>query len=126
MTQKYSFKHIQIFDHLLGYTEDTKAGLKKLQQLFAQESAETKLMLDIYTRSLSNHATKEELKHANQQFRELLKALGLTTIFVLPGGMITLPLTILAAKKLGIDILPKSFKKSDPTPSTPLNNDDCH
>ncbi len=119
-----------IRDQFVTYGENTVNGLKRLQQIFAQESSESKLMMEVYGRSLINKATPEELQQANKQFGELLKTLGLGTIFVLPGGVVTLPLTIMAAKKLGVDILPASFKNKVPTEKLvekPLSgDDDCH
>jgi hypothetical protein len=128
MKKTTSEKHITVRDQLIDYGENTVNGLKRLQQIFAQESSESKLMMEIYGRSLINKASSEELQHANKQFGDLLKTLGLGTLFVLPGGVVTLPLTILAAKKLGIDILPSSFKSKLPPAqqSAMLPDDDRH
>ena len=69
------------------------------------------MMLEIYARFYVNKASKQELEEVNKQFRDLLKTVGLGTIFIFPGGMITLPLTLVIAKRMGVDLIPSSFKK---------------
>ena len=115
-------KQLKVREHLLGYTEHTLQGLKHVQKALTQETVESKTMVESYAKFLANKATPTEIEHANKQFQNLLKTLGLGTLFILPGGVVTLPLTILAAKKLGIDLVPDAFKSHGlptATPSTP-------
>ena len=88
-------------------------GYKKIKQILSQESAETKLMLSIYKKSLSKTATPEELIIANRQIKEIFKLAGFSGLIILPGTVFILPVLIKAAKKYNIDILPESFKKND-------------
>ena len=55
-------------------------------------------------------ASPEDIKLANKQFRDLLKSMGLGVIIVLPFSPITLPLVVKLGRKLGVEVLPDSFK----------------
>ena len=95
------------------YVEDYKSrmveALNKLKKGLAQESDQTKEMLDIYLRQTQGQASKEELKIAHQQFCDILKGVGLSALLVLPFSPIALPLFVKIGEKLGINILPDSF-----------------
>ena len=71
-------------------------------------------MLEQYAKYLSGDATKEEMKQANEQFRQLLKTLGVGAFLILPGSVITLPLIVMLGKKFGINLLPNFFHKKFP------------
>ena len=90
--------------------EQAKNGFEVLKQHLAEESDETKSMLEIYHRSLEGKATREEMKEANEQFLDLIRIAGMGTFFsIVPGSMLLLPLAIVGANKLGIRLLPSSF-----------------
>ncbi len=82
-----------------------------LRDKFAEESLETKEMLEIYARYSQGKASKEEMKIANEQFRDLIRALGLSAFIVLPFAPLTIPLIVKISQKLGIEILPSSFRR---------------
>ena len=84
--------------------------LSLLEQAMADESHETATMIKIYLRFTRGEANAEEMEHANEQFRELVKALGLGILFALPLGSITLPLIVKLGQHFGIDIIPKSHR----------------
>ena len=88
-----------------------RAFFLRLQQALAQETQETKTMLQTYQRFAVGQASREEMDRANQQFRSVLKSMGFGVLLLLPFSPITLPLAIQLGKKLGIDILPDSMKK---------------
>lgn len=67
-------------------------------------------MLEIYSRWTQGQATDQEMWQANEQFRDILRGLGLGIFAVLPFAPITIPIMVKIGKKLGIDILPSSFK----------------
>ena len=90
--------------------QDLINSLGQVKKGLAQESVETKEMLEIYYRYSQKEATKEEMERANEQFRDLLKATGLGFFAVLPFSPITIPLIVKIGKKVGIEILPSSFK----------------
>jgi len=84
--------------------------LSLLEQALADESHETVAMVKTYLRFTRGEANAEEMEHANEQFRDLLKALGLGILFALPLGSITLPLIVKLGQHFGIDIIPKSHR----------------
>lgn len=114
-------KSSTLLNHLSRYGDQAIHGLKRVQHILAQETAESKEMLETYAKTLANAATPEEVQKANKQFVDLIKTVGLGTLFILPGGVVTLPLTIAAAKKMGVNILPDSFKA--PVEKTPKEVD---
>ena len=59
---------------------------------------------------LVKRLTKTTMDKANSQFTDLIKNVGLIGVFALPGGLVAIPLLVKLGKKLGIDILPKSYK----------------
>ena len=59
---------------------------------------------------LVKRLTKDAMDKANNQFTDLIKNVGLIGVFALPGGLVAIPLLVKLGKKLGIDILPKSYK----------------
>ena len=87
------------------------SGLKKLKLILATESEQTSKMLDIYKKYISGEEiTKSEMEKANTQFADIIKNAGLLGVFALPGGLVAIAFLVKVGKKLGIDILPKSYK----------------
>lgn len=84
-----------------------------IKKALAKESKETKNMLFIYGRYMRGDASKNDMKKANAQFRELLKNIGLGIIVMLPFAVITIPVIVKVGRFLGVDILPTSFKEQD-------------
>ena len=102
----------KIFDSLLGkfteYKDKIKNSLLKIKNLLANESAETKEMLNIYRRYASGEEIdKKTIEKANEQFSDLIKSIGLAGIFALPGGILAIAFLVKAGKMFNIDILPK-------------------
>lgn len=96
------------------YRKGLEESLQKLKVGLSKESEQTQEMLEIYKKQLKGEASREEIQEANQQFRDVLKGLGLGFLLVLPFSPLTLPLVIKLGEKIGIDVLPDSFKKEDP------------
>ena len=91
-----------------------------IKRALEKESKETKNMLFIYGRYMRGDASKNDMKKANAQFRELLKNIGLGIVVMLPFAIITIPVIVKVGRFLGVDILPTSFKEQS------KNNDkDC-
>lgn len=105
--------YLRIYLMMSFYFEDYKErmikALNKLKKGLSQETEQSKEMLDIYLRQSQGKASPEELKIAHQQFRDILKAAGLSTILILPFSPITLPLIVKIGEKLGVNVLPDSF-----------------
>ena len=83
----------------------------KIKKGLEQEGRETKEMLKIYLKFTRNEATKAEMKRANKQFRDFLKTIGFGVLAALPLAFLTIPLAVKWGKKVGIDIIPTSFKE---------------
>ena len=91
--------------------EKVTNSIQMLKRILATESKETSEMLEIYQRYISGEdIDKKTLDKANEQFTDLLKNVGLLGIFALPGGIVAITFLVKLGKKLGIDILPKSYK----------------
>ena len=91
-------------------------GMLRLKTLLADESDQTRAMLDIYRRSLVGGASREELQQANTQFGDVLRMAGLGTFFVaVPGSMLLIPLVVKAGQRLGVRVLPDTFEEARPT-----------
>ncbi|MEO0335885.1 MAG: hypothetical protein AAF202_05805 [Pseudomonadota bacterium] len=85
-------------------------SLEKLKVALAKETRQTKDMLQIYRLQTQGLASDSEIREANKQFRDLLKGMGLGVLIVLPFSPITLPLVVKLGRKLGVEVLPDSFK----------------
>ncbi len=96
--------------HIDRFKKNLINALLKLKAALATESDETKQMLEIYFRFTRGKATKEEMEAANEQFRDLLRALGLGVFAALPFAPVTIPVIVKLGKKLGIEILPSSLR----------------
>ena len=92
------------------YRDTIVKALKKLKSALAQESAETKEMLEIYFRFSQGKASPKEMAQANAQFRDLLRTSGLGVFAVLPFAPVTIPLIVKIGRRFGIEILPSSFR----------------
>lgn len=88
--------------------------LLKIKNALAEESDATRKMLSVYYDYTLGIASKKETKHANRQFRSLIRTLGLGVMIVLPFSPLTLPIIVKLGKKFGIDVLPNSLRKKSP------------
>ena len=83
-----------------------KTQLKQIRDQLANEQTAAEDMARVYYLWQNNQATQNQLKWANTELLRIIKMLGLSTIFTLPGGSFLLPLLIKLGQKLSIDILP--------------------
>ncbi|MDA7778273.1 hypothetical protein OAD25_02855 [Gammaproteobacteria bacterium] len=83
----------------------------KLKESFLEESEENRKMLDIYVKSIEGQTSKEEIKYADNQLKQIFKNLGLGILTVLPFSPITIPYVVKKAQEYGIDIIPNWYKK---------------
>ena len=95
------------------YKFELLKGLYRLRDALAQESKETKEMLEIYFRFTHGKASKEDMSRANAQFRDLIKTSGLGVFAVLPFAPVTIPLIVKIGRHFGIEILPSSFRDKE-------------
>ena len=84
--------------------------LKEIKFVLSQESDQTRSMLQTYLKFSVGEASADEMKEANSQFGDILKTLGLGAFVVLPFAPLTIPIAVKLGEKLGIDILPSSYR----------------
>ncbi|PIK13567.1 hypothetical protein [Halobacteriovorax sp. JY17] len=96
-----------------GMLRRIRRSLLILKEGLAQESIETKDMFITYSRYSRGKASKEEMKIANMQFREVVTSLGLGVLLVLPFAPLTLPIVVKLGQKFGINIIPSAFRKEE-------------
>lgn len=104
-----AIQKVSLPDHKV-VREQLQKSLLVLKRGLAQETVETKKMLQVYHRYTQGEVTEQELQEANRQFGNVLKSLGLSIVVILPFSPITLPALVKLGDKLGVDILPDSFK----------------
>jgi len=92
-------------------TKKIQKFILKLKDSFLEESEENKKMLDIFVKQIEGTASEDEIVYANEQLNEIFKNIGLGVLTVLPFSPITIPYMIKKAQELGIDIIPKWYKK---------------
>lgn len=80
--------------------------LTQVRRVLAEEREETRAMLESYRRYTQGRASDEEMRRANEQFRELLRAAGVGALAVLPFAPLTLPAAVRLGRRLGIEVLP--------------------
>ena len=102
-------KDTKIFDSLINkFTKNKnkiKEALLEIKNLLANESAETKEMLNIYQRYISGeNIDKKTIDKANQQFSDVIKSIGLAGIFALPGGILAIAFLVKLGKVFNVDI----------------------
>ena len=83
-----------------GILDGIKDKILRLKKALSTETKETKEMGRIYKNMLNGKASKLDIKKANEQFKDILKAIGLTTLAALPvpGGGLLLGIIIKLAK----------------------------
>tara|TARA_R110000868_G_scaffold117600_2_gene312191 strand:- start:834 stop:1193 length:360 start_codon:yes stop_codon:yes gene_type:complete len=95
--------------------------MKKIRRALEKESVETRDMIFTYLKFSRGLATEEEMKAANLQFQDFLKTIGLGVFAVLPFAPLTIPFLVTFGKKIGIDVIPDSFRdefrKENPPPT---------
>lgn len=110
---KKIFRNIQYFllSKLEYYRDNLTNSLKTLKAGLAEESDETKQMLQTYLNYTKGEVSKEQMEQANEQFRDLLRAMGLTVFVALPFAPVTIPFLVKLGEMLGVTILPSAFNK---------------
>ena len=110
-----NIEDLDIYKNFANKFSDNKKkaldGLNKVKNILETESKETSEMLEIYRKYMAGEKLdSESITKANNQFADLIKNAGLLGVFALPGGLVAIAFLVKLGKKLGIDILPKSFK----------------
>lgn len=90
-----------------------KILLMKIKKGLLEENLQNKEMIKNYHKMVNKTATKEEINQANNQFKSLLKSIGLGFLIILPLAPISLPFYIKLGKMLNIDLLPSWAKNEE-------------
>jgi hypothetical protein len=93
-----------------------RKGLLSIRDALTKESVETREMIEIYYRFTQGKASKEELKKAEDQLQDVVKAMGLSFFGIMPFAPLTIPMIVKLGEKLGIDVLPSAFRDRAPKP----------
>ena len=114
---KIDIKDIKIDDNFFK----DKGVIEKLEGIFLaikNEAHETKVMASLINKYFTNknNFSKEDEVAVKEQFNDLLKIAGLSIPALIPLMKFTIPFIVKLGEKLGINILPSSFKK-------PTNNE---
>lgn len=92
-----------------------KQWLLTLQKKLGTEASETKTMFDTYLRYTQGKASKQEMAAANEQFKDVVRGLGMGTLAAMPGSVITLPLVFKLAKQFNVELMPSAFRSETPS-----------
>jgi len=104
-----------IMQNMMNKINPVKKWLLDLKDKLGTEANETKDMFDTYVRYTQGQASEQEMNAANEQFKDLLRGLGMGTLAAMPGSVITLPVVFKLAKKFNVEIMPSSFRSpTDP------------
>lgn len=76
---------------------------------FIEELRESKELIFLVNKSFTHELTSEEKEKVKAQFKDLAKSLPALAIFMLPGGLILLPLIL----KIIPDLIPSAFKENE-------------
>lgn len=87
--------------------EEIKLLLQKNKKLFLKEVAESKELVFLLKKSITEDLSKEEKGKVKEQMLDICKAIPAFTVFMLPGGALLLPLLV----KLIPTILPSSYRE---------------
>ena len=92
--------------------EKMKKGLKNFKSKILEEKDDYKEVANILRKlSKTGSITNDDAKIIKTKLYDTLKMVGLGGVFVLPGGAIGVIILIKLAKRLGINLLPSTWKK---------------
>lgn len=89
--------------------EEIQKLLLKNKQSLQKELSESKELVQLIRKSTSEKLTEEEKQKVKSQLIDVFKSVPALAIFLLPGGMILLPLVA----KLLPDIMPTAFREEE-------------
>lgn len=91
-----------------------KDKFAELKDKLATEGGETKQMMDIYRLALQKKATPQQIQFANNQFKDVLKMVGLGafTALPIPGGALLIVALEKLLNKKDMSVMPSAFQGS--------------
>lgn len=110
-TKRYIGSKLALTSRLRDYSNgwSLRRSLVVIKRGLAQETVQTKAMLDTYRKYLLGQASDAEMQVANEQFRDVLRGLGLSIVVILPFSPITIPAIVKLGERFGVTVLPSSF-----------------
>lgn len=94
---------------MMPSADEIKDLLKKNKKRLAKELTQSKEAMALIKKSMHTSLNEQEKERVKEQLLDIFKAIPAFAIFMLPGGLILLPIVI----KLIPDILPSSFREDD-------------
>lgn len=99
------------YDQLYGnFSKRWVKILGRNKDKFIEELQESKELIALVNKSLKEELTSEEKEKVKTQFKDIVKSMPALAIFMLPGGMLILPIIL----KIVPDLLPSAFKGNEP------------
>ena len=95
--------------------EEIKVLLEKNKRRLIAELNQSKELVILLRKSTYKKLTEEEKDRVKSQLIDILKGIPAFAVFMLPGGILLLPLLI----KLIPEILPSSFREDPPVTEDP-------
>lgn len=92
-----------------SFTNRWTKVLSRNKDKLATELKESKELVHLMKKSMSESLTKEEKVKVKSQLKDLLKSMPAVAIFLIPGGTILLPMMV----KIIPSILPSAFKENE-------------
>lgn len=115
--EPHTLKHADGF--VTRYHDKLKSALVALREGLHEETEETRDMLEVYYRYTVNRASREDMHRANQQFKDLIRMMGLGILLVLPMAPVSIPLIVKLGQRLGVEVMPSVYRKDrEPGPDS--------
>ncbi len=93
----------------MSAVDEIRELVRKNRKRLYQELRESKELMLLLTKSTHTKLTEEEKEKIKEQLLDILKGIPAFAIFMLPGGVLLLPLLI----KLIPGIMPSSFRNEE-------------
>ena len=93
----------------MSAVDEIKELVRKNRKRLYQELIESKELMVLLTKSTYKKLTEDEKEKVKEQLLDILKGIPAFAIFMLPGGVLLLPLLI----KLIPGIMPSSFRNEE-------------
>lgn len=100
------------YDQLYGnFSKRWIKILGRNKDKFIEELRESKELIALVNKSLKEELSVEEKEKVKSQFKDLARSMPALAIFMLPGGMVILPIIL----KIIPDLIPSAFKGNEPS-----------
>jgi hypothetical protein len=88
-----------------------KESIQKFLKILKEEVAQKRELKNVFIKYIKNiPLTEDDQQMVREQSLDILKILGMSTIFVLPGSVLIIPFLIKLCTKYNINIIPNSLR----------------